>query len=45
VITKDVPAGALGIARGRQRNIEGYAERRLRDADPKQDQDRPPDLP
>ncbi|HSZ69557.1 MAG TPA: bifunctional UDP-N-acetylglucosamine diphosphorylase/glucosamine-1-phosphate N-acetyltransferase GlmU [Solirubrobacteraceae bacterium] len=28
VITEDVPAGALGVARERQRNIEGYAERR-----------------
>ena len=28
VITKDVPAGALGVARARQENIEGYAERR-----------------
>jgi bifunctional UDP-N-acetylglucosamine pyrophosphorylase/glucosamine-1-phosphate N-acetyltransferase len=28
VITKDVPAGALGIARERQRNIEGYTDRR-----------------
>jgi bifunctional UDP-N-acetylglucosamine pyrophosphorylase / glucosamine-1-phosphate N-acetyltransferase len=28
VITKDVPAGALGIARERQRNIDGYADRR-----------------
>jgi bifunctional UDP-N-acetylglucosamine pyrophosphorylase/glucosamine-1-phosphate N-acetyltransferase len=28
VITNDVPAGALGIARERQRNIEDYAERR-----------------
>jgi len=27
VITEDVPAGALGIARERQTNIEGYAER------------------
>jgi bifunctional UDP-N-acetylglucosamine pyrophosphorylase/glucosamine-1-phosphate N-acetyltransferase len=27
VITQDVPPGALGIARERQRNIEGYAER------------------
>jgi bifunctional UDP-N-acetylglucosamine pyrophosphorylase / glucosamine-1-phosphate N-acetyltransferase len=27
VITEDVPAGALGIARERQRNIEGYSER------------------
>ncbi|MGA2928278.1 MAG: hypothetical protein ABSG43_20225 [Solirubrobacteraceae bacterium] len=28
VITEDVPAGALGIARGSQRNVEGYARRR-----------------
>jgi bifunctional UDP-N-acetylglucosamine pyrophosphorylase/glucosamine-1-phosphate N-acetyltransferase len=28
VITEDVPEGALGIARARQRNVEGYAERR-----------------
>jgi bifunctional UDP-N-acetylglucosamine pyrophosphorylase / glucosamine-1-phosphate N-acetyltransferase len=27
VITEDVPPGALGIARERQRNIEGYADR------------------
>jgi bifunctional UDP-N-acetylglucosamine pyrophosphorylase/glucosamine-1-phosphate N-acetyltransferase len=27
VITKEVPPGALGIARERQRNIEGYGER------------------
>ena len=27
VITDDVPPGALGIARERQRNVEGYAER------------------
>jgi bifunctional UDP-N-acetylglucosamine pyrophosphorylase/glucosamine-1-phosphate N-acetyltransferase len=27
VITEDVPPGALGIARARQRNIPGYAER------------------
>jgi bifunctional UDP-N-acetylglucosamine pyrophosphorylase/glucosamine-1-phosphate N-acetyltransferase len=27
VITDDVPASALGIARERQTNIEGYAER------------------
>ncbi|AEB10879.1 bifunctional UDP-N-acetylglucosamine diphosphorylase/glucosamine-1-phosphate N-acetyltransferase GlmU [Marinithermus hydrothermalis] len=31
VITQDVPAGALGVARGRQRNIEGYAERKRRE--------------
>ena len=28
VITEDVPPGALAIARGRQQNIDGYAERR-----------------
>jgi bifunctional UDP-N-acetylglucosamine pyrophosphorylase/glucosamine-1-phosphate N-acetyltransferase len=28
VITKDVPPGALGVARERQRNVEGYAARR-----------------
>jgi bifunctional UDP-N-acetylglucosamine pyrophosphorylase/glucosamine-1-phosphate N-acetyltransferase len=27
-ITEDVPPGALGIARERQTNIEGYAERK-----------------
>ena len=27
VITNDVPPGALGVARERQRNIEGYADR------------------
>lgn len=27
VITEDVPPGALGIARERQRNVEGYAKR------------------
>lgn len=27
VITKDVPAGALGVARARQANIDGYAAR------------------
>ena len=27
-ITNDVPAGALGIARGRQHNVEGWAERK-----------------
>ncbi len=28
VITRDVPPGALGVARGRQENVEGYAQRR-----------------
>jgi bifunctional UDP-N-acetylglucosamine pyrophosphorylase/glucosamine-1-phosphate N-acetyltransferase len=32
VITDDVPPGALGIARARQENIEGYAERRAAEA-------------
>jgi bifunctional UDP-N-acetylglucosamine pyrophosphorylase/glucosamine-1-phosphate N-acetyltransferase len=27
VIVEDVPAGALGIARARQTNVEGYARR------------------
>jgi len=30
-ITKDVPPGALGVARERQTNIEGYADRKRRD--------------
>jgi bifunctional UDP-N-acetylglucosamine pyrophosphorylase/glucosamine-1-phosphate N-acetyltransferase len=30
VITEDVPEGALGIARARQSNIEGYAERKAK---------------
>jgi bifunctional UDP-N-acetylglucosamine pyrophosphorylase / glucosamine-1-phosphate N-acetyltransferase len=30
VITEDVPPGALGIARARQRNVDGYAERAAR---------------
>jgi bifunctional UDP-N-acetylglucosamine pyrophosphorylase/glucosamine-1-phosphate N-acetyltransferase len=28
VITEDVPAGALGVARGRQHNSAGWVERR-----------------
>jgi bifunctional UDP-N-acetylglucosamine pyrophosphorylase/glucosamine-1-phosphate N-acetyltransferase len=28
VVTDDVPAGAMAVARGRQRNIEGWVERR-----------------
>ena len=27
VITEDVPAGSLAVARGRQRNVEGWVER------------------
>ena len=30
VITEDVPARALGIARARQTNVEGYADRKQR---------------
>jgi bifunctional UDP-N-acetylglucosamine pyrophosphorylase/glucosamine-1-phosphate N-acetyltransferase len=30
VITQDVPPGALGIARARQKNIEGFADRKQR---------------
>jgi len=37
VITKDVPPGALGIARERQRNVEGYTERRKERDDPPKD--------
>ena len=33
VITDDVPPGALAIARERQRNVEGYDERRRRQAE------------
>jgi bifunctional UDP-N-acetylglucosamine pyrophosphorylase/glucosamine-1-phosphate N-acetyltransferase len=33
VITEDVPPGALGVARARQSNREGYAERRKLDRD------------
>jgi bifunctional UDP-N-acetylglucosamine pyrophosphorylase/glucosamine-1-phosphate N-acetyltransferase len=36
-IDRDVPAGALGIARARQTNIEGYAERRRAQAPPPKD--------
>ena len=32
VITEDVPPGALGVARQRQTNVEGYAERRREEA-------------
>jgi bifunctional UDP-N-acetylglucosamine pyrophosphorylase/glucosamine-1-phosphate N-acetyltransferase len=30
VITEDVPPGSLGISRARQKNVEGYTERRRR---------------
>jgi bifunctional UDP-N-acetylglucosamine pyrophosphorylase/glucosamine-1-phosphate N-acetyltransferase len=28
VITEDIPSGALGVARAKQRNIDGYDERK-----------------
>ena len=28
VITEDVPPGAMAVARGRQRNVEGWVEKR-----------------
>jgi bifunctional UDP-N-acetylglucosamine pyrophosphorylase/glucosamine-1-phosphate N-acetyltransferase len=31
-ITQDVPAGALGIARGRQSVVNGWVERRKQDS-------------
>jgi bifunctional UDP-N-acetylglucosamine pyrophosphorylase/glucosamine-1-phosphate N-acetyltransferase len=31
-ITEDVPAGALGIARAKQKNVKGYSERKAREA-------------
>ena len=34
VITNDVPPGALGVGRARQRNIEGWVERRRAKAEP-----------
>jgi bifunctional UDP-N-acetylglucosamine pyrophosphorylase / glucosamine-1-phosphate N-acetyltransferase len=43
VIRRDVPPGALGVSRADQRNIEGYAERKARQAerqDRKQDEGR-----
>jgi bifunctional UDP-N-acetylglucosamine pyrophosphorylase/glucosamine-1-phosphate N-acetyltransferase len=33
VITEDVPAGALALARARQHNLEGYAERKQSERD------------
>jgi bifunctional UDP-N-acetylglucosamine pyrophosphorylase/glucosamine-1-phosphate N-acetyltransferase len=46
VITKDVPDGALGVARARQENVEGYDERRKeREAAGEPDESRhPPDV-
>ena len=57
VITQDVPAGAMAVARGRQRNVEGWVERarsgsasaqavaRLRDAQQSAQQSAPETVP
>jgi bifunctional UDP-N-acetylglucosamine pyrophosphorylase/glucosamine-1-phosphate N-acetyltransferase len=37
VITSDVPGNALGIARSKQRNVEGYAERKADNEDEDED--------
>ena len=37
VIREDLPAGALGVSRVEQRNIEGYAERKAAEADRRAD--------
>jgi bifunctional UDP-N-acetylglucosamine pyrophosphorylase / glucosamine-1-phosphate N-acetyltransferase len=39
VITDDVPAGSLGIARARQQNLDGYRERRNQRDSPQRDSD------
>jgi bifunctional UDP-N-acetylglucosamine pyrophosphorylase / glucosamine-1-phosphate N-acetyltransferase len=39
VITRDVPAGALGITRPEQKNVEGYAEQRRKRAETEEDDD------
>ena len=52
VISKDVPDGALGVARSQQRNVEGYAERRKQRAEAEaagerepREEPAPPDAP
>jgi bifunctional UDP-N-acetylglucosamine pyrophosphorylase/glucosamine-1-phosphate N-acetyltransferase len=45
VITKDVPPGALGVARARQENIDGYAERRKEREAQSPGSSKPPDQP
>ncbi len=35
LVNEDVPAGALAVGRGRQRNVEGWAARRQRKAEPR----------
>jgi bifunctional N-acetylglucosamine-1-phosphate-uridyltransferase/glucosamine-1-phosphate-acetyltransferase GlmU-like protein len=36
VITEDVPPGALGISRAEQENVEGFAEKKARQAEGKE---------
>jgi bifunctional UDP-N-acetylglucosamine pyrophosphorylase / glucosamine-1-phosphate N-acetyltransferase len=36
VVTEDVPAGALAVARARQKNVEGYAERGGHESSPEE---------
>ena len=36
VVTEDVPAGALAVARARQENVEGYAERSGHESSPEE---------
>jgi bifunctional UDP-N-acetylglucosamine pyrophosphorylase/glucosamine-1-phosphate N-acetyltransferase len=38
LIREDVPRGALAVSKGEQRNIDGYAERKAREADEQSDQ-------
>jgi bifunctional UDP-N-acetylglucosamine pyrophosphorylase/glucosamine-1-phosphate N-acetyltransferase len=35
VISEDVPAGSLGIARAEQKNVEGFSERKAKAAEKK----------
>jgi bifunctional UDP-N-acetylglucosamine pyrophosphorylase/glucosamine-1-phosphate N-acetyltransferase len=44
VVTTDVPDGALGVARARQRNVEGYAQRRAERAEAERAAARPTEL-
>lgn len=41
VVTEDVPPGALAVARAPQKNVEGYTERREREAKPADGNGRP----
>jgi bifunctional UDP-N-acetylglucosamine pyrophosphorylase/glucosamine-1-phosphate N-acetyltransferase len=39
VITDDVPPGALGITRSEQENVDGYAERKAKEAEDEKGKD------